>query len=74
LETAGLRAEVAHTWEIRIDFASWIQRMATPAPSAAMIQTILANAPAEVRATLRVEQDSSFYMQCALLRGYTRRN
>ncbi|RIK46142.1 MAG: SAM-dependent methyltransferase, partial [Chloroflexi bacterium] len=73
LETAGFRAEVAHTWEIHIDFAAWIARMATPAPSAAMIRTLLANAPAEVRAALRVEPDSSFYMQCALLRGITRR-
>ena len=73
LEMAGFRGEVAHTWEIRIDFASWIQRMATPAPAAAMIRTILTNAPAEVRAALRVEPDSSFYMQCALLRGTTRR-
>lgn len=72
LETAGFRAEVAHTWEIHIDFAAWIARMATPAPSAAMIRTLLANAPAEVRAALRVEPDSSFYMQCALLRGITR--
>lgn len=74
LETAGFRAEVAHTWEIRIDFASWIQRMATPDASAAMIRTILAHAPAEVRAALRVEPDSSFHMQCALLRGTTRRS
>lgn len=73
LETAGFRAEVAHTWEIHIEFASWIQRMATPAPSAAMIQTILAHAPTEVRAALRVEPDSSFTMQAALLRGVTRR-
>ncbi len=74
LETAGFRAEVAHTWQIHIDFDSWIQRMATPAPAAAMIRTILANAPAEVRSALAVEPDSSFTMQCALLRGHTRRS
>lgn len=69
LEGAGFEVETAYTWEVYIDFASWVERMATPAPAVAMIRTILANAPVEVRNALKVQPDGSFTMQAALLRG-----
>jgi len=69
LDEAGFEVEMAHTWEVYIDFASWVERMATPAPAVAMIRAILANAPAEVRSALKVQPDGSFTMQAALLRG-----
>jgi ubiquinone/menaquinone biosynthesis C-methylase UbiE len=71
LEEAGFAAELAHTWEVYIDFASWVARMATPAPAVAMIQTILTHAPAEVRAALKVQPDNSFTMQAALFSATT---
>ena len=72
LDHAGFQADVAHTWEVYIDFASWIQRIHTPAPNAAMIRTILSQAPREVQSALKVQPDSSFTMQAALLRGLPR--
>lgn len=69
LDQAGFHTDVPHVWEIYIDFASWVARMHTPAPQAAMIRTIFAGAPAEVRGVLQVQPDGSFTMQCALLRG-----
>lgn len=66
---AGFQSDVAHRWEVYIDFASWIQRMNTPPAKASMIQTILAQAPHEVQSALKVQPDGSFTMQAALMRG-----
>jgi ubiquinone/menaquinone biosynthesis C-methylase UbiE len=68
LTVAGFQAELAYTWNLRLDFASWVRRMATPPAAVAMLKTLLANAPAEVRAALKVEEDFSFTLRCALLR------
>jgi ubiquinone/menaquinone biosynthesis C-methylase UbiE len=72
VEQAGFQSDVPYTWEIAIDFASWIKRMNTPAQQAAMIRTLLAEAPDEVRQALKVQPDSSFTMQAALVRGLPR--
>jgi ubiquinone/menaquinone biosynthesis C-methylase UbiE len=72
LDRAGFQSDVPHTWEVAIDFASWIQRIHTPPQHAAMIRTILAEAPNEVKSTLKVQPDGSFTMQAALMRGLPR--
>jgi len=69
LDQSGFQSDVPHTWGVYIDFASWIQRMKTPAPNAAMIRTLLTQAPQEVKSALQVQADASFTMQAALLRG-----
>lgn len=72
LDAAGFDAEIAYTWEIAIDLPSWLQRVNTRPEAVLMIRTLLANAPGEVRAALRVQPDGDFTMQCALLRGVPR--
>jgi SAM-dependent methyltransferase len=67
LEDAGFEAEIVYTWDIAIDFASWIARMSTPAPAAAQIRALLAGAPAEVKQTFAVQPDASFTLRAALL-------
>ena len=67
--TSGFQAEVDYTWNIRIEFTSWVQRMLAPPPAVAMIRTLLDQAPAEVRRALQVEPDGSFTFRCALLRA-----
>jgi SAM-dependent methyltransferase len=66
---AGLLAEVVFTWEVWLDFADWVARMATPALNVAMLKSLFDGAPQEVRATLQVETDYSFTIQGALIRG-----
>lgn len=66
LDAARFRAEVAFTWDLRIDFESWVTRMRTPSNNIAMIQNLLDNAPDEVRKNLRVENDYSFTFPCAV--------
>ncbi len=72
LDQSGFQSDVPHTWEVYIDFTSWIRRINTPAQHEAMIRTLLAEAPSEVRSALKVQPDSSFTMQAALLRGLPR--
>jgi ubiquinone/menaquinone biosynthesis C-methylase UbiE len=69
LRQSGFEVDVPHAWEVFIDFASWIKRINTAAQHAAMISTILQAAPSEVKNALKVQPDSSFTMQAALLRG-----
>lgn len=69
LAQQGFAGTVVYRWEVWINFASWVERMATPADDAAMIRRLLDKAPAEVRSTLRVEADHSFTLQGALIKA-----
>lgn len=69
LEAAGFEATVKLSWELRLDFQSWIERNRTPASLAAAIRTLLLNAPSEVQDNLQIEADCSFTFQCALIQG-----
>jgi ubiquinone/menaquinone biosynthesis C-methylase UbiE len=69
LAQTGFAAEVVFTWQLRLDFASWVQRIATPPDDVAAIRRLLDHAPAEVRACLRVEPDHSFTLQGALIKA-----
>lgn len=69
LTAAGFAADVVFTWELRLDFEAWVARMATPALAIAMIKTLLADAPQEIRRAMQVQEDFSFTVGGALLRG-----
>jgi ubiquinone/menaquinone biosynthesis C-methylase UbiE len=69
LAAGGWRAEVVFTWSLRLDFADWVKRMATPPTSVAMIRRLMDGAPAEVRDALRVEPDHCFALPGALIRA-----
>jgi ubiquinone/menaquinone biosynthesis C-methylase UbiE len=53
-------------WPIRLEFASWVARMRTPADRAAVIRSLQEGAPREVRQALRIEADGSFAIQTGL--------
>jgi ubiquinone/menaquinone biosynthesis C-methylase UbiE len=69
LAESGLQGEVVLTWPLRLDFASWVARMATPPEQVAMLRRLLDMAPHEVRSALAVESDHSFTFAGALLRA-----
>lgn len=69
LDRAGFQGEAAFTWALRLDFASWVARMETPALQVAAIRALLQQAPEEVRQALRVEADCSFTFPCAVFQG-----
>ncbi len=66
LAERGFAAQVVFTWGVRLQFDNWVERMATPPAAVGLLRTLLANAPAEVRALLQVEDDDSFTLQGAL--------
>lgn len=62
--------EVDHwTWETRIEFAPWIERMRTPPALVSAIRSLLEGAPVEVQRALKIEPDSSFTGQTGLFWG-----
>lgn len=67
LAEAGFAAEVRFTWSVRLDFADWTERMATPPVQVAALHALLDAAPAEVRAALALEEDHAFTLRGALL-------
>ncbi len=69
LDRAGFQGEVAFTWALRLDFASWVARMETPALQVTAIRELLQQAPEEVRQALQVEADCSFTFPCAVIQG-----
>ncbi|MCE2852249.1 MAG: class I SAM-dependent methyltransferase [Chloroflexaceae bacterium] len=66
---AGFVAQHVQTWSVRLEFTSWVTRMATPEPEVAQLRRLMANAPAHVRDVLGIEADSSFHIAVALITG-----
>ena len=67
LAAAGFAPGAALESRPRMEFASWIARMRTPAVNVAAIRALQASAPAEVRAHFRIEADGSFLLDSALI-------
>jgi ubiquinone/menaquinone biosynthesis C-methylase UbiE len=71
-EAAGLDAEPLRSWNIRIGFDSWVERVATPPLETAMLHSLFANATDELVAAFGIAPDHSFDIPAALLRGRRR--
>ncbi len=72
LRDTGFTSEVLFTWQLPLDFDSWVTRMATPVASVAMIKTLFDGAPSEVCDAMDVHPNYRFQIPGALFRG--RRN
>jgi ubiquinone/menaquinone biosynthesis C-methylase UbiE len=69
LQAAGFVPQVTFRWALRLDFAAWVERIATPPDDVAAIRRLFDHAPAEVRAVLQIERDDSFTIQGALIKA-----
>ena len=59
--------ELEHSeWPIRLEFASWVHRMGTPADVVAVIRSLQEGAPREVREALQIQADGSFTIRTGL--------
>jgi ubiquinone/menaquinone biosynthesis C-methylase UbiE len=67
LERAGFAVRRLTTWRVAIDFASWIERMATPAPAVEAIQGLQAAASDATRAHFAILPDGSFELDAAMI-------
>lgn len=66
LQSAGLQEIECAEWVTRLDFASWVERMRTPADRIAVIRSLQEGAPHEVRKGLAIEPDGSFGIRTGL--------
>ncbi len=69
LNDSGLAVEELGQFPLRLEFASWTERMRTPLAVREQIQALFAGAPSAVRETLRIEEDGTFTCPVVLLRG-----
>jgi ubiquinone/menaquinone biosynthesis C-methylase UbiE len=67
VERAGFTVGRIARSQIRMEFASWTQRMRTPAPLAEAIRALQAQASQEVRDHFRLEPDGSFQLDVMVL-------
>ena len=59
--------ELEHAeWPLPLDFASWVERMRTPADRVAVIRSLQEGAPQEVRQALQIATDGSFTIRTGL--------
>jgi len=64
---AAQMIELEHAdWPTRLEFASWVARMETPADRVAVIRSLQEGAPREVREALQIEPDGSFTIRTGL--------
>ena len=66
LACARFALQAAIRFRIRLDFASWIERMRTPPHYVQAIRALQAGAAAEVRQALVIEDDGSFKLDVVL--------
>lgn len=66
---AGFESEAVYTWELFLEFQSWVTRMQTPPHNVTMLETLLANAADEVKQALKIQADHSFTYPGAIIRG-----
>jgi ubiquinone/menaquinone biosynthesis C-methylase UbiE len=71
LGAVGFAAELLGTWDLRLEFESWVARMNTPFLAITQIRALMDGAPREVRAALKLAEENtySFSVPTALLRG-----
>lgn len=67
LERAGFAVDAVQTGRLRMDFATWIARMATPELNAQAVRALQQAASAEVREHFAIEPDGSFMLDRVLI-------
>nr|WP_198980985.1 class I SAM-dependent methyltransferase [Herbaspirillum sp. ASV7] len=67
LRQAGFEIASDKTWKLRLEFATWVARMRTPADNITAIKALWKSAPQEVKAYFALEADDSFSIDVAML-------
>lgn len=64
LGQAGFAIRTVRCWRLRMDFASWIERMRTAPAHVTAIRSLQTLASAELQASFDIESDGSFMLPC----------
>ncbi|WBS01681.1 class I SAM-dependent methyltransferase [Pseudoduganella sp. SL102] len=70
LATAGFAVGEVTTFRLRLEFASWVERMKTPEAHVAAIRSLQRRAGTEVRDYFAIEEDGSFTVDTMLIVGH----
>jgi ubiquinone/menaquinone biosynthesis C-methylase UbiE len=68
-QSVGLSAKVLRSWNIRVDFDGWVERVATPPLQVVMLCSLFASATDELCDAFGIDPDHSFDIPAALLRA-----
>lgn len=69
LSRANFTVSALHTWQLRMDFSTWVARMQTPALNANAIRALQQSASADVASHFAIEPDGSFMLDTVLLQA-----
>ena len=77
MESAGFQTEVLHRFDLKLHFATWTKRMATPAANANMIKTLFGTASIDIKHAFKIpdrinSDDFDFYIPGAVLKAVAR--
>ena len=67
LSLRGFAVQAVRTWRLRLDFATWTERMRAPDLNKRAIRALQTAASAETRAHFAIEDDGSFTLDVAML-------
>ena len=67
LGRAGFQVASSRCWRLRMDFASWVERMRTPADHVAAIRSLQRQAPEGIIRHFGIEEDGSFSIDVAMV-------
>jgi ubiquinone/menaquinone biosynthesis C-methylase UbiE len=67
LGRAGFALNQIHTWRLRMDFPTWVKRMATPEPLQRAIRDVQRSVSAETAAFFAIEPDGSWELEVAMI-------
>ncbi len=67
LGRAGFSLRGMHTWRLKMEFPTWIARIATPEPLARAIRDLQRSASTETSAFFAIEPDGSFEIEVAMI-------
>ena len=69
LHRGGFAVRVVRTWQLRMDFPVWTERMRTPDESIRSIRRLQNVASADVRRHFAIEADGSFLLDVAMFQA-----
>jgi ubiquinone/menaquinone biosynthesis C-methylase UbiE len=69
LGEVGFESEVVFTFDIFLDFADWVARMATPELNIQMLRALYRSAPSEVREYLKIQPNDDFTIYGGIIRS-----
>jgi len=70
-KAAGFDAPTVTSWNLSIEFKSWIARIGTPPNRVAALESVFSELPSEAREYFQIGPGNSFVTDSAWIEGFT---